>query len=159
VDGAQGVIEMPGKKKKPDEAKPTFNISGKIEAGMVNVGGQQTFNAPILLNIRTQMDKVTQTIGELPGVDREARDELIRLVGQLKALLEKASDGKAEEAETVVKRVEALVKEAGEPDKDKEAIQITGESLKRAAENLAGAMPAVLTIATQIVAHVLHMAR
>jgi hypothetical protein len=41
---------------------------------------------------------------------------------------------------------------------DRELVETMGHSLKRAAENLAGTVPAVLPLAARIVAHVLKLA-
>lgn len=101
---------------------------------------------------------MTQSIGALPNVAQVDKDELTRLVNELKALLEKTPPDKTSEAETVVKRTEKLVKELEEDKPDQEMVETMGQSLKRAAENLAGALPAVLPIATQIVAYVLKLA-
>ena len=79
-------------------------------------------------------------------------------INELKALLAQTPPDKTAEAETVAKRTDKLVKELAEDKPDREMVDTMGQSLKRAAENLAGALPLVLPIATQIVAYVLKLA-
>ena len=59
-----------------------------------------------------------------------------------------------DDATKVAKRVEALVDEVKENKPDEEEIKTRGESLKKAAENLAGIVPIVLNIVTQIVSYI-----
>lgn len=161
---------------------------GQIQAGIVNVGGEQTFSGDLTLspdfsqttthveaggtvvqgdqfnlsgdfrgsnvNVRSQLQDVAQTVQALPEVDLEAKDELARLLAELSDLLAQAPPAKAGQVEKVSKGVQTLVQEASETEPDPDMVEIRGESLKRAAQNLAEAMPAVLSIATQIVAHV-----
>lgn len=123
----------------------TFDMSGDFRGAIVN--------------IKSQLENVTQTVNTLPHGDDEEREELKQLVAQLQEALAQAPPEKASDAEKVAKRVEALVEEADDDNPDTEMMEITGESLKRAAENIRDALPAVLPIATQIVAHVLSLVR
>ncbi len=104
------------------------------------------------INIKSTLTNVTQTIGTLPTDDPSAKDELERLIQELNDALQQAPDDKAEEAEAVAKSAELLVKTAAEEKPNKTMVQITGEGLKQAAQNIATVIPAVVTIATQIVA-------
>jgi hypothetical protein len=72
----------------------------------------------------------------------------------LKAELAKVPPELESEAEAVAQTTEALVEVASAEKPNKTMIEITGEGLKKAAENIAAVMPTVLTIATQIVATV-----
>ncbi len=104
------------------------------------------------INIKSTLTNVTQTIGTLPTDDSSAKDELERLIQELNDALQQVPDDKAEEAEAVAKSAELLVKTAAEEKPNKTMVQITGEGLKQAAQNIAAVIPAVVTIATQIVA-------
>jgi len=129
----------------------------EVERGGTYVSGDQ-FSGDFrdaIVNIKSQLDHVTQTVEVLPNFDQAGKEDLIRLVGKLKQQLEKVPPESAQDAEKVSKRVKALVEEVNVDEPDKEMIKITGESLKRAAQNLAAVMPPVLAIATQIVSHVL----
>jgi hypothetical protein len=164
---------------------PTFNISGDIHAGQVNIGGAQAFTGPVevdmrettisqlgevvtgdriempgdfweaLVNVKSRLDSVSQTIRTLPHVDNFYKQELVRLIDDLTKQLEQAPEDRIEDAEKVSKRMEALAGEIDSEKPDKEMVEITGESLKRAAQNLADVLPTVLTIATRIVSHVM----
>jgi len=68
------------------------------------------------------------------------------LVNELKTLLKRPPPDKTAEAETVAKRTEKLVKELGKKKPDREMVETMGHSLKKAAENLAGALPVVLPL-------------
>lgn len=89
----------------------------------------------------------------------EQREELKQLLAELAKVVEQAPEEQVDETEKVVKRVVALVSEAVADNPDEEMVGITGESLKRAAENVKESLPTVLPIATQIVSHVLSMIR
>ena len=116
----------------------TFTMSGDFRGANVN--------------IKSTLTNVTQTIGALPTDDSSAKDELERLIQELNDALQQAPDDKAEEAEAVAKSAELLVKTATEEKPNKTMVQITGEGLKQAAQNMADVIPAVVTIAAQIVA-------
>lgn len=129
--------------------------------GTYVAGDQMNFSGDFqgaILNVKSQLSNVTQSIGALPNVAQTDKDELTRLVNELKTLLDQTPPDKIAEAETVAKRTDKLVKELEEQKPDPEMVETMGKSLKKAAENLAGALPAVLPIATQIVAYVLKLA-
>lgn len=111
-----------------------------------------------IVNVKSQLDRVTQRIGSLPYGDSAEREALMQLVEELKQHLDQVPSEKVADAEKVSKRVEALVEEVEQAEPDQEMVGITAESLKRAATNLAKVVPTVLPIATQIVAHILKLA-
>jgi hypothetical protein len=135
--------------------KSTGIHTGNIEAGIANIGGNQTLSGPVILNINSQLGNTLQKIDSLNSASTEDKEALTGLVNQLKEALAKAPAANADDAEKVARRVDAMVEEAAAPKPDREMLQITGESLKKAAKNIAGVMPIVLTIATQIVQHIL----
>jgi soluble cytochrome b562 len=104
-----------------------------------------------ILNIKSTLTNVQQKVGEIPTDDSLTQRELQELIGQLNETLQKAPPEKLEEAEAVAETARALVEQAADEKSNKTVIQITGEGLKKAAQNLAEVMPAVVTIATQIV--------
>ena len=104
-----------------------------------------------ILNIKSTLTNVQQKVGEIPTDDSLTQRELQELIGQLNEMLQKAPPEKLEEAEAVAETARALVEQAADENSNKTVIQITGEGLKKAAQNLAEVMPAVVTIATQIV--------
>ena len=104
-----------------------------------------------ILNTKSTLNNVQQGIGELPTDDISTRRELQELIGQLNEILQKAPPEKHEQAEAVAETARTLVEQAADEKPNKTVMQITGESLKKAAQNLAEVMPSVITIATQIV--------
>ena len=122
----------------------TFNLSGDFRGAIVN--------------IKSTLRNVTQTVNTLPSADESAKAELIRLIEQLNEALQKVPLEKAEDAEAVADSAKALVDAANKPKPNKATLQITADGLKKAAENIAAVMPAVVGIATQIVGAVFKLA-
>jgi hypothetical protein len=94
---------------------------------------------------------VTQSIGAIPQADDSTKAKLEELVAQLNEALQQVPPEKAEDAEAVAEMTKSLIDTASAEKPNKTMIQITGEGLKQAAKNIAGVMPTVLSIATQIV--------
>ena len=145
---------------------PVFDQRKQKVGTQYNVAGQgtsgDTFNMSgdfrgAILNIKSTLSNVSQSIGALPNADESAKDELKHLIEQLNAALQQVPAGKEEEAQAVATSAEMLVQTASAEKPNKPMLQITGEGLKQAAKNLADVMPTVLTIATQIVAAVLKL--
>ena len=127
------------------ESGDTFDMSGDFRGA--------------ILNIRSVLNNVSQSIGQIPNVDDSAKDELKKLVDQLNEALQKAPQDKAEEAEAVALSAKMLVEQASAEKPNWPMVKITGEGLKAAAQNLATVLPVVLTIATQIVVAVTKLLR
>jgi len=128
----------------------------RVEGGIHFGGSGDTFNLSgdfrgANVNIQSTLSHVTQTIGALPGVDLTTKAELERLVQQLNAALQQAPPDQTEDAEAVAQSAELLVETASQEKPNKRMVEITGEGLKQAAQNIAHVMPTVLGIATQIV--------
>jgi ElaB/YqjD/DUF883 family membrane-anchored ribosome-binding protein len=104
-----------------------------------------------ILNTKSTLNNVQQSVGDIPTDDTSTRRELKELIGQLNEMLQKAPPDKHEQAEAVAETARALVEQATDERSNKTMIQITGEGLKKAAQTLAEVMPSVITIATQIV--------
>jgi methyl-accepting chemotaxis protein len=104
-----------------------------------------------IINIKSTLKNVQQSVGEIRTDDKEAREELKKLIGQLSEALEKLPQENQEQAQAVAETAKALVETAGAEKPNKTMLQITGDGLKQAAQNLADVMPLVATIAGQIV--------
>jgi len=104
-----------------------------------------------IVNIKSTLKNVQQSIGDIPSGDDASKEDLIKLIENLEVILEKAPQEKTEQAQAVAQTAQALVEQAKTDKPNKTMLQITGEGLKRAAQNLAEVMPAVVTIASQIV--------
>ena len=108
-----------------------------------------------ILNIKSTLTNVQQTVNGLPGAGEADKTQLKQLLDQLQEALQKAPPEKAEQVQAVAETAKALVETAAADKPNKTMLQITGEGLKKAAENLVAVTPAVLTIATQIVTTIL----
>lgn len=104
-----------------------------------------------IINIKSTLTNVQQTIGEIPTQDESTRKELQELIEQLNAKLQQTPPEKHEPAQAVAQTAATLVEHAKSEEPNKTMIKISGDGLKQAAQNLADVMPSVLTIATQIV--------
>lgn len=88
------------------------------------------------------------------GAD-DSRQQLEALIEQLQKALQDVPADKKEDAEVVSELTKELVDKAGEEQPNRKILEIKGENLKKAAENLAQVAPIVVSIATQIVTAVL----
>src|SRR5215212_1829590 len=104
-----------------------------------------------IVNIKSTLTNVQQSLGEISSTDETARKELEALIGQLSEALQKAPAERQEQAEAVAETAKVLVETAKAEKPNKTMLQISGDGLKQAAQNLAGVMPTVVTIASQIV--------
>jgi hypothetical protein len=103
------------------------------------------------VSANAQLERVQQSLQDLPQTDDETLTELAQLVQQLQAALNQVPQEKQEEAEAVAAATLDLVDKAKAEKPNKTSIAISGEGLKKAAQNLAGVMPIVVNIASQIV--------
>lgn len=115
-----------------------FNMSGDFRGAIVN--------------IKSTLTNVQQSVGDIHSDNEDARKELEALIGQLSEALEKVPAEKQEQAEAVAQTAKMLVDTAKAEKPNKTMLQVSSEGLKQAAQNLAGVMPTVVTIAGQIVA-------
>ncbi len=138
------------------------DLSGNVTgSGDITTSGDTLIEAKIgdisgsNVNLGSTLTHVTQQVGALAGASPDDRAELEKLLKQLEAALEKVPAEKQEEAETVAELTQELVGEAGQAKPKKRKLQITGEGLKQAAQDLAGVAPLVGTIAVEIVKKIL----
>jgi hypothetical protein len=137
--------EAPG----PPTPGPIIYVQGDINMGdQFNLSGD--FRGAIL-NIKSTLSNVSQSVNAIPHGDENLKTELQRLIQELSAALQQAPPEQAEAAEAVAVSAEQLVKAATDEKPNKTLLQISGEGLKQAAQNLAAVLPLVLPIATQIV--------
>ena len=104
-----------------------------------------------IFNLRSKLDNVTQTVNNLSNADDTTKQQLAALVKQLSAELEKVPEAQKEDAEVVADLTKDLVEAANQPQPKKKLLEIKGDSLKKAAENILGVMPIVLKIAGMVV--------
>jgi hypothetical protein len=116
------------------------DLSGNVAGDSITIIGSTLSNT----------SKRAQSLGQA-----DDRAELEQLIEQLKAALEKVPGDKQEEAQMVAEYTEALVEEATKEKPKKSKLEITGEGLKKAAQNLVGVAPLVGEIAVKIVTKIL----
>ena len=114
-----------------------FNMSGDFRGAIVN--------------IKSTLTNVQQSVGDIRTGDEKDREELQKLIGELNEALQKVPESRAEDAVAVAQTTESLVEQAKTERPNRTMLRITGQGLKQAASNLAEVMPAVVTIASQIV--------
>ncbi len=122
---------------KPEVVMNTWNITGS------NV------------NINSILKDVVQSIGAANNLDDTVKEQLKKLIEELETELQKAAPERKEEAEAVADAAKAFVEAGTKPQPNKITVNDRAESLKKAAENIAGVMPTVLSIASSIVKTVL----
>ncbi len=136
------------------------SAGGDVQAGQKTVGGDEIKGSKYVmsgdfrgavLNIESRLDNVTQTLGGMAAAAPDQRQELARLVGELKAALATVPPEAVGDATNLTKRVEALAEEAAGDAPDPEYVRDLGESLKRAAGKLANSLPGVATLTAAIV--------
>jgi ElaB/YqjD/DUF883 family membrane-anchored ribosome-binding protein len=110
-----------------------------------------------ILNIKSTLTNVQQSVGSIPTGDEAARQELQGLIEQLSQALQNVPDNQTEQAEAVAVSAQAFVETAKADKPNKTLLQISSEGLKKAAENLAEVAPAVVGIAGQVIALVMRM--
>ena len=104
-----------------------------------------------ILNVRSKLENVHQQIGQMPLRDSAEKAKLKELIVELNAALQSLPEGKTDDAETISMFAETLVDNLNKPKPNKKLIEITGESLKRVAKDLAEIAPLIFTIANQFV--------
>ena len=110
-----------------------------------------------ILNIKSTLTNVQQSVGSIPTGDEAARQELQGLIEQLSQALQNVPDNQKEQAEAVAVSAQAFVETAKTEKPNKTLLQISGEGLKKAAETLSEVAPAVVGIAGQVIALIMRM--
>lgn len=138
----------------------SVSATGDVNAGAKNVAGDEIRGSKYvlsgdfrgaMLNIESRLDNVTQTIGALPNARPDQKEQLAQLISELKRVLNQIAPQQAPEAETLVRRIDALAEEAAAANPDREAVQELGDIVKRAASKLASTVPTVMTLVASII--------
>jgi len=96
---------------------------------------------------------VAQSIAAMPNTSEDEKEQLKQLFAKLEETLKSVPEQRATDAALVATRSQQLAQEAAQPEVDQEEVEHKANKLRQAAEKLKDAMPVVLAIATQIVAH------
>jgi hypothetical protein len=140
-DYAEGNID---KRKGNFVSGDQFNMSGNFSGA--------------ILNIKSTLSNVSQSIGAAAHGDDATKAELQALIAQLSAALEQVPAEQTADAEAVVETAKAAVEQATKEQPNRTMVQISAEGLKQAAQNLAAVLPTVLPLATRIAEAVQRMA-
>lgn len=116
-------------------------------ADRINMSGD--FRGAVV-NIKSTLTNVQQSVGDIRTDDQAAREELETLIGQLSEALQKVPAKNQEHAEAVAETAKALVDTAKAEKPNKTLVQVTAQGLKLAAQNLVDVMPSVVTLAARI---------
>ncbi len=103
-----------------------------------------------MLNIKSTLSNVTQSIGAAPHGDEATKAQLQALIAQLSAELLQVPAEHANDAEAVAETAKAMVEQATKAQPNKQLVQISAEGLQQAAQNLAAVLPTVLPLAQKI---------
>jgi hypothetical protein len=90
----------------------------------------------------------------MPNTSDDEKEQLKQLFAKLEETLKSVPEQRAADASLVATRSEQLAQEATQAEVDQEEVEHKASKLRQAAEKLKDAMPVVLEIATQIIAHV-----
>ena len=133
---------------------------GEVITGQKNVSGDEIKGSKYvmsgdfrgaILNIESRLDHVTQTLGAATHAAPDQRAKLASLVEELKGTLATLGPEQMPDAETLARRVGALVDEATATRPDPETVSELGEIVRRAAAKLSTAAPRVMTLAAAII--------
>lgn len=124
-----------------DKRKGTF-----VSGDQLNLSGVSSS----ILNLKSTLANVAQSIGAAPHGDASAKAQLQTLIAQLSAELEQAPAAQAAEAEAVAETAKQAVEQATKAQPNRTLVTISAEGLKAAAQNLAAVLPTVLPLATRI---------
>lgn len=140
---------------------------GEVFTGQKNVAGDEIKGSKYvmsgdfrgaILNIESRLDHVTQTLGAASHAAADRRSDLVDLVEQLKRALAAVGAEQMPDAETLARRVGALVDEATAARPDHETVSELGEIVRRAATKLSAAAPRVMSLVTDIIEQVAGLA-
>ena len=133
---------------------------GDVDAGQKSVAGDEIKGSKYVmsgdfrgavLNIESRLDNVTQTVGASPSMQPNQREELERLMADLKTALSRVPPEHVGAAETLARRVDALAEEATAEQPDQDTITDLGDITRRAAAKLADVVPGITRVVALIV--------
>lgn len=114
-----------------------ISIGGNVTGANVNIGGTQTFHGAVHINYGI----IPETLSD------PALSELKAHLGELESALKTISPEYADDVELVQECANEIATEVSKEQPRKKKLEISGESLKKAAENLASVAPIAVKIA------------
>jgi len=141
-----------------EERGMVFNIvAGKVGDIDMSKDKIQISNVVGPVNVKSQLNRVTQIAKNAATLPDDKREQLAALVEELKAALQAATEKRPEDADRVARSAELVVVEAAKQKPDKGFLSITSEGLKQAAKTVADIAPAVIGVAAKIASFVTGM--
>jgi len=129
-------------------AKITGGVSmSQDDININNVGG--------IVNVKSSLMQVTQSITAAESMSKERQDELSTLIEALSDALKQVEEENPADAERVVKSAEMVVSELTKEKPSSSFLTITVEGLKEAAKAVEEIAPTVLAVAAKIAAFAL----
>jgi hypothetical protein len=118
------------------KSTPNIRIGGNVSGQNVLIGSTQTVHG-----------NLTITMGAMPAAPEDVRETLKAQIAELLAELEKQPVDQTGAVQEIKMAAEDAVTEAEKPQPDKKRLEIRGENLKKAAENLLAVAPIAVKIA------------
>lgn len=119
-----------------DKDTPKIHIGGSVTGQNVLIGSRLTVHGDLSIQV-----------GSLPAASEDVRATLKAQIAELLAELEKQPADKTDEVQRIKMAAEDAVTEAEKPQPDKKRLEIRGEDLMKAAENLLAVAPIAVKIA------------
>jgi hypothetical protein len=123
-----------------DQSRQNIRIGGDVSGGNVNIGGTQTFRGNVNINYNA--------LSSVPA--GSPLDDLKSLLQELETALKQQPPYKAEDVELTQEYANEIAEEAAKESPRKKKLEITGENLKKAAENLLAVSPIVAKIVQKL---------
>jgi hypothetical protein len=127
------------------------SVGDTVDTGGGAYAGRNLDMRGVIANIGSTLDNAVQRVGMMQDGDTVRRAELQQLIEQLSAELQYAPAAQATAASNVAEKTRQAVEQAAKPAPNKTLIRVTVEGLKKAAEDIGAALPAVLPIVMKIV--------
>lgn len=118
-----------------------ISIGGVVKSGNVNIGGSQNFDGETTIKFSE-----TYLHNDVSPIER-----LRALLNDLEDALQHVPAGNEEDIELIKEYASELAQEVAKDKPRKRRLELTGESLKRAAENLADVTPIVVQIIQTVI--------
>lgn len=119
-----------------NQSRQSIHIEGNISGGNVSIGSTQAFHGNVNINY-----KVLSSVQ--PG---SPLDDLKTLLQELERALKQQPTDKAEDVKLAQEYANEIAEEAAKKSPRKKKLEITGESLNKAAENLLAVSPIIAKI-------------
>ncbi len=104
-----------------------------------------------IVNVKSSLSQVSQSIGALPGLDESGRARLESLLKELAAALARVPPGQAQEARAVEALTADLIAKAGAEPPNPPLLRISAEGVLKAARSLAETAAPVIKLVEQVV--------